>query len=291
MNELPKLMEIAAEQEANGYEVRFYLTPPKGPKGDGWEALVPINNEWRKTIPSTAFGALIPYRRKREDMERWVSCGREEAEQYRCRSFNGSVGLESSWSEWRPLQGNFLTSHQSQYEFRRKKEKTYAQLQEESGIKAGDWVRVTKKIIPRGWRNVWSRCMDEFIGKEFRVKDIDAYGIRLDGDGGADCWWFPVTSLEKIDPPKPERPDWRLEGCEYVDIYSDEIFADDKGRLRLRNCGAIAVGFAVEGAPNIYPFPVVWKTRHNGILWAGKPRQDESDPVHATHVVFEGVEG
>lgn len=77
--------------------------------------------------------------------------------------------------------------------------KTYAELQAESGLKAGDWVKVTRKAedFENDWGTVWNSNMDIFVGRVFQIDNIcSTYGISSKGE-----WYFPYFVLEKTEKP------------------------------------------------------------------------------------------
>lgn len=64
-------------------------------------------------------------------------------------------------------------------------------------FKAGDKVRVVKKIVPAGWRNSWETSMDSAIGREFTVSYAGDTGVDLIGS----MYAFPPDSLELVTEP------------------------------------------------------------------------------------------
>lgn len=72
----------------------------------------------------------------------------------------------------------------------------YLAMQEASGIKVGDTVRVLRKAadFEMGWGQVWdSPKMDDYIGRECEVTSVDGRsGVIIGG------WCFPFFVLEKI---------------------------------------------------------------------------------------------
>lgn len=79
----------------------------------------------------------------------------------------------------------------------------YLALQEASGIKVGDTVRVLRKAgnEEMGWASEWpSSCMDKYVGETGVVGECnDSCGFRVqfpDGEG----WSFPFFVLEKVAP-------------------------------------------------------------------------------------------
>lgn len=72
----------------------------------------------------------------------------------------------------------------------------YLAMQEASGIKVGDTVRVLRKAAAyeMGWGTGWvDGAMDSYIGREWQVTDVaGAEGVTLGGS-----WCFPFFVLEK----------------------------------------------------------------------------------------------
>lgn len=79
-------------------------------------------------------------------------------------------------------------------------EKSYVEKQEASGLKVGDYVRVTRKAENReaGWDNVWMPGdMNPAVGKVFKIESINGKrGIRLSDQRWMD---YPFFVLEKTD--------------------------------------------------------------------------------------------
>lgn len=73
---------------------------------------------------------------------------------------------------------------------------TYAELQEESGLKVGDTVKVLRKCVDGelGWENVWVEGMDKAIGQVYTIREITKYGIKVDL---CVAYCFPYFVLEK----------------------------------------------------------------------------------------------
>lgn len=95
--------------------------------------------------------------------------------------------------------------------------KTYAELQAESGLKVGDWVKVTRaaKNYENGWGTVWNENMDVFVGRTFeigRICDIEGISSR----GG---WNFPFFVLEKIE--KPETKEEKID--KLIRLFKEEL--------------------------------------------------------------------
>lgn len=71
--------------------------------------------------------------------------------------------------------------------------KAYLVLQNDSGIKVGDKVKVLRKAksYEMGWSQTWDREMDLCVGKEYIVKNVNSFGISING------LYFPFFVLEK----------------------------------------------------------------------------------------------
>ena len=82
----------------------------------------------------------------------------------------------------------------------------YLQLQESSGIKVGDFVKVLRKAKTNemGWDNGWDEDMDQYVGQVFRVQYVGPYGIGLEKT----LYEFPFFVLERVDPPAPIHGDY-----------------------------------------------------------------------------------
>lgn len=87
----------------------------------------------------------------------------------------------------------------------------YAKRAKECGLKAGDFVRLTRKAehYEDGWNNVWPPVANGWIGRILRVDFID------DDDGSVKCVWhegqpdedwfhFPYFVLEKVEGPEED---------------------------------------------------------------------------------------
>jgi len=79
-----------------------------------------------------------------------------------------------------------------------KPEPTYAELCEKAGLKIGDRVKVTGKTEPTGVY-LWKPDMDSMVGS---IHTIEHVYDRLAGGMAYKCdgRYFPVTSLEKVEP-------------------------------------------------------------------------------------------
>lgn len=79
--------------------------------------------------------------------------------------------------------------------------KSYAELQAESGLKVGDWVKVTRvaKSYENGWGTVWNPQMDDYVGKVFQVGYVTNFSGIYSTEGG---FAFPFFVLEKTEAPE-----------------------------------------------------------------------------------------
>lgn len=70
-----------------------------------------------------------------------------------------------------------------------------------SGIKVGDKVRVTRTAEDRerGWPNIWPSGMDYMVGKEYTVRELCSYGIRLNSHSYCAFPYFVLEVVEKGD--------------------------------------------------------------------------------------------
>ena len=76
---------------------------------------------------------------------------------------------------------------------------SYVEEQEESGLKVGDLVRVTRtaKDDERGWENSWiNHVMTPLVGTIQQITEITDWGVQLEGSGGYE---FPYFVLEKVE--------------------------------------------------------------------------------------------
>jgi len=73
-------------------------------------------------------------------------------------------------------------------------QEAYMSMQNACGIKKGDTVKVLYAAETRvmGWQNSWTSEMDNNIGKELVVYEVDGYGLNLEGLG------YPFFVLQKI---------------------------------------------------------------------------------------------
>lgn len=85
------------------------------------------------------------------------------------------------------------------------RQQTYAELQEESGLKVGDMVKVLRKGSKDelGWENIWIDYeMDKAIGQVCTIREITENGIKLDQCA---LYSFPYFILEKYKETKEEK--------------------------------------------------------------------------------------
>lgn len=82
----------------------------------------------------------------------------------------------------------------------------YLILQEKSGLKVGDTVKVLRKAenYEMGWNNIWNSRMDEFLNQKYIIIHIGTDGIQLKDI--YDYFDFPFFVLEKIANAKPKDP-------------------------------------------------------------------------------------
>ena len=77
---------------------------------------------------------------------------------------------------------------------------SYLNLHQASGLKVGDWVKITRAAKDRehGWDAVWSRHMDQYVGSIAQISldfgDANC-GFKIDGAGG---WAYPALILQKV---------------------------------------------------------------------------------------------
>jgi hypothetical protein len=76
----------------------------------------------------------------------------------------------------------------------------YLALQEASGIKAGDTVRVLRKAgdFEMGWGQVWGPDMDKCVGESVVVESNDASAGFCARSSNGFCYWLPFFVLEKV---------------------------------------------------------------------------------------------
>lgn len=77
----------------------------------------------------------------------------------------------------------------------------YLLLQEASGIRVGDKVRVMRKAksYSIGWNCCWCNSMDIRVGTTVTVESIDPMGIVCRYEDGSGCAYFPWFVLEPTD--------------------------------------------------------------------------------------------
>ena len=95
--------------------------------------------------------------------------------------------------------------------------KTYAELQEESGLKVGDWVKVirTAKDFENDWVTAWCKSMDDYVGKVFQIHDICHKGILFKEDG----YKFPYFVLGKTE--KSETKEDKID--KLIRLFKEEL--------------------------------------------------------------------
>lgn len=74
----------------------------------------------------------------------------------------------------------------------------YAEIHRASGLKPGDWVKVTRrsKYLEGGWSGVWMADMDHYLDCIMRIKeDYSGDGFVLEST----TYLFPCFVLEKVD--------------------------------------------------------------------------------------------
>lgn len=80
---------------------------------------------------------------------------------------------------------------------RAQKEPSYLERQKASGLKPGDWVKVTRAAVSgeQGWESFWIVRLDKYIGGIFQIAEFRyEWGFRLKGTN----YWFPYFILEKV---------------------------------------------------------------------------------------------
>lgn len=78
-------------------------------------------------------------------------------------------------------------------------EKLYVELQEETGFKPGDEVKILRKAEGHesGWGNSWVEEMDKFVGKTGKIASITEHGINVEVESN---WYsYPYFVLEKAE--------------------------------------------------------------------------------------------
>ena len=98
----------------------------------------------------------------------------------------------------------------------------HAQILASLNLKPGDLVKVTHAVPSHhlGWENSWQNNMNQFVGKEFAVKNIlsDDTGVHLE----AACGYFPAQSLQVISRAV------KFKTIKISDEYSAKVYAKDK---------------------------------------------------------------
>lgn len=75
---------------------------------------------------------------------------------------------------------------------------SYFKLHQASGLKTGDWVRITRaaKIHEQGWAAMWAPRMNNYVGSIAQITlDLPEYGFQIQGAGGFN---YPAFVLEKV---------------------------------------------------------------------------------------------
>lgn len=102
-----------------------------------------------------------------------------------------------------------------------KLEEAYLVMQEASGIKIGDTVKVLRKadFHEMGWLNSWASIMTENIGKKLIVNSINgSNGIYLEGQ----C--YPFFVLEKVKSADPKNDiETFIDSCEDFGCQKNNI--------------------------------------------------------------------
>lgn len=129
------------------------------------------------------------------------------------------------------------------------KKEWYLKYQRNSGLKAGDKVKVLKsaKYMELGWNERWLDLKDKFIGKVFTIVEVEPTGITLRYDENDLCaWHFPFFILEKVFAPTIEflMPDdsWEGSACDEFEVQEFTLVTEsnkyyyyfDKGNLLYR---------------------------------------------------------
>lgn len=86
-------------------------------------------------------------------------------------------------------------------------EKVYLDAQAACGLKAGDYVRVTReaKVREAGWGNPWVLDMNAAVGRIGKVNCLCNFGVRVHfGSPIINTWNFPYFVLEKVEEPEHE---------------------------------------------------------------------------------------
>ena len=98
----------------------------------------------------------------------------------------------------------------------------HAQILASLNLKPGDLVKVTHAVPTHhlGWEAIWDNNMNQFVGKEFTVKNIlsDNTGVQLEAARG----YFPAQSLQVISRAV------KFKTIKISDEYSAKVYAKDK---------------------------------------------------------------
>jgi hypothetical protein len=130
----------------------------------------------------------------------------------------------------------------------------YVELQNVSGIKGGDWVKVTRKAKSHemGWVNEWVSEMDGAIGKVYQVSTMKAsaagVGLNIDKRTIADSYYFPFFVLEKVEKPFEPIQVFGDAGDLVATIYKDSvhIHATDLTHTEVRRLGRAVAEASVD---------------------------------------------
>ena len=92
-------------------------------------------------------------------------------------------------------------------------------LNEPNKFKIGDKIKVVRNLPigyygDKGWGNCWTKMMNDYLGKEFTVKDVSQFhGYELD-------WhWFPSCVLELVE--TEEKPKETKVKVKVLEVYLD----------------------------------------------------------------------
>ena len=128
------------------------------------------------------------------------------------QEIEGSDGEKTLWSDWYKVTlkyiaepdndgRKFLGIHSGRWVgFRHARAElppSYLELHQASGLKVGDWVKITKVAESRekGWNALWNNKMSTFIGSIVQITtDLGEHGFKI---GGAGEWNYPCFVLEK----------------------------------------------------------------------------------------------
>lgn len=110
-------------------------------------------------------------------------------------------------------------------------------MQEESGFKVGDKVRVLRKAgnYEMGWGTTWAKKKDNWVGEIGEVVDVDLLALEVGFTIGfniglkeEESWYFPFFVLEKVE------EEYYCVGDRF--IKDDEIFV-----LMVDDCGFVGL--------------------------------------------------